>query len=306
MAGEKVGVTNDRETAWVEVHRFRARAEAEQHALVLVSMGIHCRLVPETDGVVLTVTSTDVGRARRQLARYAAENRQQSRPLFPVRSFAEGLEGALAYCAVLLFLYGAPRRQALSQDWWAAGTAQAGLIVDGEWWRTVTALGLHVDVGHLASNLVFGSVLGLLLAQPLGTGFAWLAILLAGALGNALSALLQPAAHTAVGASTALFGALGILAALAWRRQAAIWRLPLRRWLPVAAGVMLLAYLGFGGARTDIVGHVAGFAAGGLLGAGLAYGGPRVPQGARAQWAFGIAALALFALAWLLALRAHG
>ena len=300
-------MTDDRETAWVEVDRFRARAEAEQHALVLVSRGIDCRLVPQTDGgVALTVTPPDAGRARRELARYAEENRQQSRPPLPLRSLTAGLDGALTYCAVLFFLYGAPRRQAFSWDWWSAGAAQAGLIADGEWWRTLTALGLHADIGHLASNLVFGSALGLLLAQLLGTGLAWLAILLAGGLGNALSALIQPATHSAVGASTAVFGALGILATLAWQRQAAIWRLRLRRWLPLAAGAMLLAYLGFGGERTDIVGHVAGFVAGGVLGAGLAFGGPRLLQGARAQWACGTAALALFALAWLLALRAHG
>jgi rhomboid protease GluP len=249
---------------------------------VLVSRGIDCRLVPQSDGAVaLTVTPAEASSAHRELARYAEENRQ-SRPALPLRSLTAGLEGALVYCAVLFFLYGAPRRQAFSWDWWSAGAAQADLILDGEWWRTVTALGLHADLGHLASNLAFGSALGLLLTQPLGTGLAWLAIVLAGAFGNALSTLLQPATHTAVGASTAVFGALGILAALAWRRQIGIWRLRLRRWLPFAAGLMLLAYLGVGGERTDVVGHFAGFVAGAALGAALAFGAPRLPEGARA------------------------
>ena len=69
---------------------------------------------------------------------------------------------------------------------------------------------------------------------------------------------------------------------------------------------MLLAYLGVGGERTDIGGHLAGFATGAASGVGLAYVGQRVPQGMRAQTAYGVAALALFTLAWLLALRAHG
>jgi membrane associated rhomboid family serine protease len=298
-------VTDDRDTAWVEVGRFRARAEAEQHALVLVSRGIDCRLAPQIDGgLALTVTPADAWRARFELARYAEENRQQRRPALPLRPLAAGLEGVLVYCAVLFFLYGAPRRHAFSWDWWAAGTAQAGLIMDGEWWRTLTALGLHADVGHLASNLFFGSVLGLLLAQLHGTGLAWLAILLAGAVGNALSASLQPATHSAVGASTAVFGALGILAALAWKRQAAVWRLRLRRWLPFAAGLMLFAYLGVGGDRTDVVGHIAGLAAGAGIGLALAAG--ESPNGPRVQWACGAAASVLFALAWTLALRAHG
>jgi rhomboid protease GluP len=64
--------------------------------------------------------------------------------------------------------HGASGRETFSQDWWSAGAAQAGLIADGEWWRAVTALGLHADLSHLASNLAFGSLLGLLLAQILG------------------------------------------------------------------------------------------------------------------------------------------
>jgi hypothetical protein len=183
------------------VGRFPGRAAAEHHALVLVSGGIDCRLAPQIEGgLALMVPPEHAWRARFELARYAEENRQQGRPALPLRPLAAGLEGVLVYCAVLFFLYGAPRRHAFSWDWWAAGTAQAGLITDGEWWRTVTALGLHADVGHRASNLFFGSVLGLLLAQALGSGFAWLAILLAGGLGNALGALLQPATHAAVGA----------------------------------------------------------------------------------------------------------
>jgi rhomboid protease GluP len=291
--------------ACVEICRT-TRADAEQYALVLAAVGINCRLVAIDGAVALSVAPPDAARARQEVASYARENQRQSQSLNPMRALIEGVDSALAYGAVLLFLYGASRRETFSQDWWSAGAAQAGLIADGEWWRALTALGLHADLGHLASNLAFGSFLGLLLAQLLGPGLAWLAILLGGALGNALNALLHPATHTAVGASTAVFAALGILAALTWRRRAPRWPHGLRRWLPFAAGAMLLAYLGFGGERTDIGGHVAGFAAGIALGVGLAYAGDRVPQGARAQWTFGIVALALFALAWLLALLAHG
>jgi rhomboid protease GluP len=299
-------LTDNPDEVWVEVHRFTARADAEQHALVLAAVGIGCRLVPRNGDVGLSVAHPDAARARQELALYARENQRRGRSSSPVRALFEGLDGALAYCAVLLFLHGASRRQTFSQDWWSAGTAQAGLIADGEWWRTFTALGLHADLGHLASNLAFGSLLGLLLAQLLGAGLAWLAILLAGAMGNALNALLHPAAHTAIGASTAVFAALGILAALTWKHRAPLWRHGLRRWLPLAAGAMLLVYLGVGGERTDIGGHFAGFAMGVVSGLGLAYAGQRVPQGTSAQRAFGITALALFAFAWLLALRAHG
>jgi rhomboid protease GluP len=299
-------LTDDLDDAWVEICRSTSRADAEQYALVLAALGINCRLVALDGAVTLSVAPADAARARQEVASYTWENQWQSRSSHPARALMQGIESALAYDAVLLFLYGASRREAFSQDWWSAGAAQAGLIADGEWWRTLTALGLHADLGHLVSNLAFGSFLGLLLAQLLGPGLAWLAILVGGAGGNALNALLHPAAHTAVGASTAIFAALGILAALAWMRRAALGRHGLRRWLPLAAGVMLLAYLGFGGERTDIGGHIAGFAVGTALGVGLAYADNHVPQGASAQWIFGGAALALFALGWCLALRAHG
>ena len=297
---------NPDDGAWVEICRPAARGDAEQYALVLAAVGINCRLVALDDAVALSVAPPDADRARQEVASYVRENQRQNRPSPPVRALVDGLDSALVYAAVLLFLHGASRRETLALDWWSAGAAQAGLIAGGEWWRTLTALGLHGDLGHLVSNLAFGSLLALLLAQLLGAGLAWLAILLGGALGNALNALLHPPAHTAVGASTAIFAALGILSALAWRRRAPLWRHGLRRWLPLAAGFMLLAYMGFGGERTDVGGHVAGLAAGTSLGFALACAGERIPQGAGAQGVFGVAALALFALAWLLALRAHG
>jgi membrane associated rhomboid family serine protease len=239
------------------------------------------------------------------VASYAHENQRRHAPP-RLRALSKGSECALAWGAVLLFLYGASRRDLLGLHWWYAGAAQAGLITGGEWWRTVTALGLHVDLGHLASNLAVGAILGLLLGQLLGAGLAWLMILLGGAGGNALNALLHSASHSAVGASTAVFAAVGMLAALTWRQREPQWPRGLRRWLPLAAGVMLLAFMGFGGERTDIGGHVAGFAAGMALGAGLAYAGKRIPQGRRAQWAYGLAALALLILAWVVGLWVDG
>jgi membrane associated rhomboid family serine protease len=140
------------------------------------------------------------------------------------------------------------------------------------------------------------------LTRLLGAGLAWLAILVAGALGNAVSALLRAPDFSAIGASTALFGAIGIISGYLRHRQVVPWRGGIRRWAPVSAGVLLLVFLGFGGERTDVGAHVAGFAVGGLLGLALSRLGHRVPQGPRAQWCYGGAAVALVALAWALAI----
>ncbi len=194
------------------------------------------------------------------------------------------------------------RRELWGVDWLAAGAAQAGAIAHGSWWRAVTALTLHADEGHLVGNLLAGMVIGTLAAQLLGQGLAWLAILLAGSIGNLIAVLLRGPDFAAIGASTAVFGALGIVSAFTRQRR---WRerhLRMRRLAPLGAGVLLLAFLGFGGERTDVVAHMTGFAAGLGTGWALARWFEQVPRGDRAQWVYGSAAAGLLVVAWAIAL----
>ena len=138
-------------------------------------------------------------------------------------------------------------------------------------WRTVTALFLHGSGTHLLSNLVFGTVFLLLLSRILGPGMTALAVVAAGAAGNALNALVRPAIHTSIGASTAMFAAVGLLAALRQNWRAGRMSAGLRDWVPLAGGVMLLALLGFSEGQTDILAHVFGFASGVCAGSLLAW-----------------------------------
>jgi len=271
---------------------------------VLAAVGISSRLVMADGGATLYVAPLEEARARRELATYAQENMPRRRPRPPAIAALYRIEGALAYCAVLFFFFAAARRHAFSVDWVSAGAAQAGLIQDGAWWRTITALCLHLDLDHLLSNLAFGAIAGVLVAQLVGTGLGWLVILLAGAFANALNAELHSAGHTAIGASTAVFAALGILSGHAWTARAVPWRGGIRRWAPIGAGIMLLAFLGFGGERTDIGAHVAGFAVGAAAGLGLGRFGHRLPHGPDAQQVYGVIVCALLVLAWFMALRA--
>jgi hypothetical protein len=84
--------------------------------------------------------------------------------------------------------------------------------------------------------------------------------------------------------------------------QRGLWRRGLRRWAPLAAGVMLLAFLGIEGEHIDIGAHVAGLVAGGAIGLALAPAAPRLAP--RRDAAFGGAAVALLVAAWALALAA--
>ncbi len=287
------------EDRWVEIRQFQKSTEAEQHALVLIAMSINCLLIRQPWGIGLLVAKPDAERAEYQLQEYRNEN--QPRPVQPPRfAVPQVLDGALIYAAILVLIQAAAEGSWLGVDWFSSGAANAGAITGGELWRSVTALFLHADFGHLMSNVVFGAFFGIFVSQILGAGLAWLAILLSGTFGNIVSAIFQDAGHTAIGASTAVFGALGMLAALTWQQQRYA-RFGLRRFAPLAAGVMLLAFLGVGGERTDVGGHLAGFAAGAVIGIALMLAERHIRDDRRAQIRYGAVALAIVGLAWVLA-----
>ncbi len=212
--------------------------------------------------MALNVAPEDAARANAELAAYDRENRAgppEKEWLFPG---LPRIEVAMVYWVILLFFFAAARNGAFSFDWLGEGAVQSGLMLKGEWWRAVTALCLHESGAHLLANLVFGTVFLMLLAQVTGAGVAALATLAAGAAGNVLSALVQSPAHTSIGASTAIFASLGLLAALRQVRRRDHALSALRDWTPVAGGFALLAFLGFSGENTDILAHVLGFGSG--------------------------------------------
>jgi membrane associated rhomboid family serine protease len=272
-------------------------------ALVLKAAGIE-HVVLHRDGLWLLAVPDELAeRAGGELEAYRDERVRAARVSpTPLPSFRGGVVGSGLYAAVLVGVAGLAHRDALGVVWQRVGKLQAGRFVEGEWWRALTALTLHLDAAHLVANLGFGLVFGLLAARMLGGGVAWLAILLAGALGNALNAVLQPPNHAALGASTAVFGALGILVALAVRYRRHLRESPLRRWSPLVVGLVLLAYTGMGGERTDVLAHLTGMASGLLLGTIAA----RIPSSAlgdaRLQRLAAAAALALIVGAWSFAL----
>lgn len=284
----------------VEVGRYDVPGKARDGALVLASAGIDTLVVHRAGEIGLAVAAGEQERARGELAAFARENDRAERPAADAWR-PEWLTAALAYTAVLTGFFVISGKGAFGIDWLEAGHAAAGEIVGGAWQRTVTALTLHADFGHLLSNIVAGGLIGILLAQVLGVGLAWAAMLAAGAAGNLLNAVLQSPTHAAIGASTAVFAGLGLLAATSWQRPVA-GVLRSRAWVPLAAAVMLLAFTGFGGERVDIGGHVAGFASGLALGWLIRRAGDRLPAGPAAQVGWGVAAAALLALSWAVAL----
>lgn len=204
----------------------------------------------------------------------------------------------------------------------AAGLDAYRVSVSGEWWRAVTSLSLHADAAHLVSNLVMGIVFGIPLCRHTGVGFGFLLTILAGAMGNIITAYMRPASFLSQGFSTAVFASVGLLAAFAAvfaarhaadhaltnRREAAVRQGLLKAVFPLGAGMGVLAM--FGGGDTpgvDYLAHVMGLACGVLTGLGVGICLPRLLtlSGSRdtaLQAGSLAAAFGLLALCWRAAL----
>jgi len=246
--------------------------------------------------------------ARAELASYEAENRDWP----PHEVLPPPVPGAWTGTAlatvllVMVFLF--QSGSALGLDWTGAGASDSSAIRSGQVWRAVTALTLHSGVVHLLSNLVFGALIGFLVCYTHGGGLGWLAILLAGVLGNVANALLQGPGHVSVGASTAVFGAVGVLCGSEWRRRHLLRQRRLRRAAPIVIAVLLLGLYGTPvelPTRTDMGAHVTGLVAGLGIGTILPNLLARGAQRFSAQLSFGAAALAILSGSWILALASH-
>ena len=287
---------------WTALHTGRRHATAVEMGLVLTAVGIPYRLEERIDGWTLLVAGADAHRAVEELAGYLDEQAEHAPPPPPAPAVDDGRWGVAGFLLVIWAVPFLQGQASFGADMLVAGRMHAGAVEAGEWWRTITALTLHGDAGHILSNSAFGAFFGLYVARGLGSGVGWLLVVLAGALGNGANALIQADAFRSIGASTATFGALGLFSAVAWVRgeirRGSGWR---RSLAPLFAGFALLVWTGTGGENTDVAAHLTGFAAGALLGA-MAGRLPRAVLTLPAQLSAGTLALAAPALAWWLAL----
>jgi rhomboid protease GluP len=294
------------------VFRSARRGACDERALVLVAVGIACEIQFDELGYALLVEGTEREAALQQLWLY--EQDRSRRPPPPVEAPPPrpgGWRGSVAYVAVLLL---AP--MALAQGWFGTslydvGTMDPEQIRAGQWWRALTALTLHWDGTHLLGNLTAGALLGISAAQIWGSARAWLLIGAAAVCANLTEGLLPLGHYISAGASTAVFAALGLVAAHAWRSHGAGTR-SLRDWVPLIAGVALLGMFGAGAQdpqstvsdSTNVLSHALGFIMGALFGLAVATRrGARWLQ-AMPAWVAAAAMPAALLLAWFLALRA--
>lgn len=238
-------------------------------SLTLDSRSVACQIDKDQQGWRLLVPPEQYAAAIYELRRFEELNRNWPPPAPKHHPLTENTLATISILILLATFHNITQLDVSTPgmsmpDWVLLGNAQAAKILAGEWWRLVTALTLHADWAHLSSNLAIGGIFVVFLCRELGSGLAWSLLLGAGALGNLVNAYLQSSNHSSVGASTAVFGAVGILAALSLVRYKHNLR---KRWmLPVAAALALLALLGTEGKNTDLGAHLFGFVYGVCLG----------------------------------------
>ncbi|MDF1798267.1 MAG: rhomboid family intramembrane serine protease [Planctomycetota bacterium] len=252
----------------IQVASCRRDRAARELSLLLESRGFQHRVAQGLDGSwEVLVEETEAARAVSEIEAYRRENEAWTSRLAPHAQRPGAWLGSAWYGLLLMGFFAF---QTDPNGAWRAGISDAGAILGGEWWLAVTALFLHADILHLCGNLVFGAVFGFLVAAEIGSGPAWLAILVAGGLGNGVNALLhagiQGQEHRSLGASTGVFAAVGILSAIEWVRRRGAGDSGWRRLAPPVFGLVLLGLYGMGGERTDIGAHVFGFGTGALVG----------------------------------------
>jgi membrane associated rhomboid family serine protease len=240
--------------------------QVREWTLVLSSMGIAHAVRDAHPGWVILVSGEDQARAVRAIELYEAENKnwppRRARELLPYsRTLAAPL---VMLMLVLFYLVTGPASD--SSAWFVRGTAASDRIMHGQVWRTVTALTLHADTLHVLGNALTGSIFLSAVNRRLGDGRGPLLVLLAGALGNGMNALWYRTGHLSIGASTAVFGAVGILAATQLTLDRTAGPRPwLERAAPVVGGVALLGMLG-ASPHSDLLAHLFGLLAGIVMG----------------------------------------
>lgn len=278
----------EEEEEWVDIGTYSSLNEAYDHGLVALAMGESIRVeAGEQPGQFdLQAEAEAAPKISAEIAEYENESKQAALPPIVPSNWAKHPAGslyALIWAAILVTVFYFQSQDPSLADRYASSSI--GLVARGEWWRPFTALFLHGDGPHIVGNLASGTVFGILVAKSLGPLKGWTMILLSGAIGNALTSLLTyPEAFTSLGASTAVFGALGILSGTGIIENI---REPVRMpWIrvtaPLLAGVVLLGWLGGAapGSNTDVFGHVFGFCAGVLSGAAFRYFGSGItPRG---------------------------
>jgi len=185
--------------------------QALEWSLVLNALAVEHILSKEEDGWMLKIDLDLLERGETEIAIYLEEVKNQipkiTEPVvyYPVNQVLI-ISFFLALLAFHIFI-----NFSNSEFYYERGVLSTQKILDGEWWRAITALTLHADFQHFAMNAVFGSIFIYVLSYMTGTQFALSLTVISGFYGNLINAFLHKYDFRSLGFSTAVFGTLGLL-----------------------------------------------------------------------------------------------
>lgn len=269
---------------------------ADVYCLVLSAKHIGYRCFKDAAGYSILVISEQLPHAKEQIQAYLKENPHYDPPPIKHRGISQQNYSMLWVAMVLIAIHWSAGAGARKQILITHFGASAEQILKGELFRCVTALTLHSDAAHLIANIGGLLLFGTVLCRALGTGTAWILILLGGSSGNLLNAFFHQTAHLSIGASTSVFSTLGSLSAEALLRRIEIPNQKLKAFLPLWGGLALLALLG-ADPETDVLAHLFGFSAGLLLAFIWVWVFPENLNN-KAQWTLSLISTAIVLLSW--------
>ncbi|MCH7323637.1 rhomboid family intramembrane serine protease [Solibacillus sp. MA9] len=149
------------------------------------------------------------------------------------------------------------------------GMSVNGLIAQGEWWRIITSMFLHVGFTHVLFNMFSLFLFGPELEKIAGKMRFLTIYFLAGIFGNAATFLTQEPTYASVGASGALYGIFGAFAALVYYTRHLFPQLK-QIILPLIVISVIMTFLM---PNINIAAHLGGLIAGFIL--GIVYFNPK-------------------------------
>lgn len=182
---------------------------------------------------------------------------------FPVRS--DNCYLTYGLIAVNILLWALMEFSGGSEDNWvltAYGAVSQSLCwYSGEYFRLFTAMFLHIGMAHLASNCLSLYIFGSRVERYFGKVQFLMIYVIAGVFGNIVTVCLLP--QLSAGASGAIFGLLGAILAVTYRTGRSMGDLS-----PYVVVLLCIFSIGMGFIMPGVnnFAHVAGFAAGALIG----------------------------------------
>ncbi len=185
------------------------------------------------------------------------------------------------------------------------------LIADGQYWRLFTAMFVHVGLWHIFFNSFALLIFGRLVERYYGH-FRFIAIYVLAGLAGSVASYLMNSIGIAAGASGAIFGVLGALAAFFLTQRRVLGKMAQRSLYGLLIIAAINLFIGVTVPGIDNWAHMGGFVAGFFIGLALApkYRYTTTPQGylsglvdagslARRWVVLPVAAVVLLAGTWL-------